>query len=77
MIATIFLAIGILFFWMVFNAYSAQEIKGRGWGFSVRTYQRDNEPIWYWVTFLSYLVCAVWATAFGVLAILKMIAHTR
>jgi hypothetical protein len=77
MIATIFLAIGILFFWMVFNAYSAQEIKGRGWGFSIRTYQRDSEPIWYWVTFSSYLVCAAWATAFGVLAILKMLAHAK
>jgi hypothetical protein len=77
MIATLFLGIGILMFWMVFNAFTSQEIKGRGWGFSVRTYQRDSEPIWYWVTFSSYLVCAVWATAFGILAALKMLANSK
>lgn len=76
MIPTLFLAIGILFFWLVFKAYSSREIKGRGWGFSVRTYQRDSEPIWYWVTFSSYLVCAVWATAFGVLAAARML-HSK
>ena len=77
MIATLFLAIGILFFWMVFNAFSSQEIKGRGWGFSVRTYHRDSEPSWYWVTFSSYLVCAIWATAFGVLAAFKMLSNSK
>lgn len=71
MIPTVFLAIGALFSWMVFKGISSQEVKGRGWGFSVRTYHRESEPIMYWVTFLSYLVCAVWATAFGVLAALR------
>jgi hypothetical protein len=75
MIATLFLAIGILFFWMVVNAFYSQEIKARGWGFSVRTYHRDSHPIWYWVTFLSYLVCAIWATSFGILAALKMLSN--
>lgn len=76
MIATLFLATGVLFFWMVFNAYSSQEIKGRGWGFSVRTYQRDSEPIWYWVTFVSYLVCAIWATLFGAIAAYKSLTSS-
>ena len=71
MIPTLFLAIGSLFFWLVFRAYVSQEIQGRGWGFSTRTYQRESQPIWYWVTFWSYLVCAVWATAFGALAALR------
>jgi hypothetical protein len=74
MIPTFFLAIGAVFFWMVFSGFSSQEIKGRGWGFSVRIYRRDSEPIMYWVTFSSYLVCAIWATVFGVLAALKMLA---
>lgn len=73
MIAILFLAIGFLFFWMVFNAYYAHEIKGRGWGVSVRTYHRDSEPIWYWVTFSSYLVCAIWASMFGILAAFKLL----
>jgi hypothetical protein len=71
MIPMVFLAIGALFAWMVFKGFSSQEIKGRGWGFNVRTYHREREPVMYWVTFLSYLVCAVWATAFGVLAALR------
>lgn len=75
MIAILFLAIGILFFWMVFNAFLSQEIKARGWGFGVRTYHRISDPVWYWVTFLSYLVCAVWATAFGILAAFKMLSN--
>lgn len=77
MIATFFLAIGILLFWMVLNAFSSQEIKGRGWGFSVRIYHRDHEPVWYWVTFLSYLVCAIWASSFGVLAAFKMLSNSK
>jgi ABC-type spermidine/putrescine transport system permease subunit I len=75
MFATFFLAIGALFFWMVFKGFSDQEIKGRGWGFNVRIYRRDSEPIKYWVTFLSYLVCAVWSTVFGVLMALRMLSN--
>jgi len=73
MIAILFLAIGLLFFWMVFNAFMSEEIRARGWGFSVRTYHRDIDPVWYWVTFSSYLVCAIWATTFGLLAAFKML----
>ncbi len=68
-----FLPVGILFFWMVRNAWSSREIQGRGWGFSVRTYQRDSEPIWYWVTFSCYVVCAVLATTVGILASISML----
>ena len=68
MITILFLLIGLLFFWMVYQAYSSREIKARGWGFSTRIYTRDSEPVMYWVTFSSYLVCAVWATVFAVLA---------
>jgi len=75
MIPTLFLAIGALFFWLVSTAYSSQEIKGRGWGFSTRTYCRDSEPLMYWVTFSSYLACAVLATGFGLLAALRMLAN--
>jgi len=75
MIPTFFLSFGAYFFWMVFNAFSTQEIKGRGWGFSIRIYRRDSEPIKYWVTFFSYLICAVWTTLFGVLAAFKMLTN--
>jgi hypothetical protein len=71
MIATLFLAAGILFSWMVFKAYASGEITGRGWGFSTRTYCRDSDPVWYWVTFTCYVVCAVWATVFGIMAALS------
>ncbi|MCB1968763.1 MAG: hypothetical protein KDI64_22610 [Candidatus Accumulibacter sp.] len=68
MIAALFAVLGGVFFWMVFVAVRSREIKARGWGFSTRTYSRDSEPFWYWLTFSSYLVCAVWATSFAVLA---------
>ena len=71
MISTLFLPVGMLFFWLVFNAWCSREIKGRGWGFGIRTYQRDSEPIWYWVTFSSYLACAVLATTVAVLAAVR------
>jgi hypothetical protein len=74
MVACLFLAIGGLFSWMVFKAVSTRSIQGRGWGFGTRTYRRDGEPIRYWVTFASYLVCAVWATAFGLLAAFRRLA---
>ena len=73
MLPTLFLVLGALFFWLVFRAYVSQEIQGRGWGFSTRTYQRESQPVWYWGTFASYLVCAAWATAFGVLAALRLL----
>jgi hypothetical protein len=76
MIATLFLAIGILFFWLLFNAYSAQEIKGRGWGFDVRTYRLDSQPVGYWLTFASYLACAIWASAYGAMAIFRSITSS-
>jgi hypothetical protein len=77
MIAILFLAIGILFSWMVSNAVSSGSIQGRGWGFGTRTYRRDQEPVCYWVTFSSYLVCAAWAAVFGILAALDRLARPR
>jgi hypothetical protein len=74
MVAGLFLAIGIRFFRMVFRAHSPGVIKGCGWGFSTRTCRRDGEPIWYWTRFSSYRVCAIWATAFGLLAVLRTLA---
>lgn len=71
MISILFLAVGALFFWILFRAYSAKEIKGRGWGFSVRTYRLDTQPAGYWVTFAAYLLCAVWATAQGIAAMFR------
>ena len=73
MFATFFLAAGALFFWLVFKGYSDQEVKGRGWGFSIRIYRRASEPIMYWVTFVSYLVCAVWSSVFGILMVLRLL----
>jgi hypothetical protein len=69
MFTSIFLTLGILFSWLVYQAIPTREILARGWGFSTRVYSRDNEPVWYWVTFTGYSICAVWATTFAVLLI--------
>jgi len=71
MIATLLLVTGILFFWLVFKAFSSREIEARGWGFSTRIYRRDSEPVMYWISLLSYLVIAVWTTVFAVMAALN------
>ena len=71
MIATLLLVTGILFFWLVLKAFTSGEIEARGWGFSTRIYHRDSEPVMYWISLLSYLVIAVWTTAFAVMAALS------
>ncbi|MBK6322516.1 hypothetical protein [Candidatus Aalborgicola defluviihabitans] len=71
MFAIIFLAFGVWFSWLVYQAISTREIVARGWGFNTRIYSRDNEPVWYWVTFTSYSICAVWATTFAILLVQK------
>lgn len=71
MIATLLFAAGLFFSWMVYNAYSSREIRGRGWGVSTRIYRRDREPVWYWVTFSCYVIIAVWTTAFAVMVLIR------
>jgi hypothetical protein len=66
-IGVLFLIVGLAFSFMVLRAYTSKELRARGWGFSTRTYRREDEPIKYWVTFSSYLVIALWAIVFGVL----------
>ncbi len=75
MVPAFFLILGMIFLWLIIQAISTAEIKGRGWGFSSRIYRRDSDPIMYWVTFSGYLVCAIWSTVFGVLMALKALAH--
>lgn len=67
MSAILFLGIGALFIWLIYKALSTQEIKGRGWGFGVRIFDRNSEPMMYWVTLFSYMACAILATITGVL----------
>ncbi len=71
MFAFFFLALGLLFLWLVYQAFSTREILARGWGFNTRTYRRDDQPVWYWVTLTCYTICAVWATTFAMLWIGK------
>jgi hypothetical protein len=70
-IGVLFLIVGIAFSFIVLKAYTSKELKARGWGFSIRTYRREDEPIKYWITFYSYLVIALWAMVFGVLLVYK------
>lgn len=65
MLTTLFLALGAVFVWLLLKGYSTREIIARGWGIQVRIYQRDSEPIMYWVTFGTYLVLAVLCTVIG------------
>ncbi len=69
MLAIIFLIFGILFSWLLHQAISTREIMARGWGFSIRSYSRDDEPVWYWVTFISYSICVIVSIAVGILLI--------
>jgi hypothetical protein len=75
MFATLFLAIGAVFIWLLFKGYSTREIMARGWGTQVRIYQRDTEPIMYWVTFWMYVILAVLSTVIGILIAFEIIGH--
>ena len=65
--ALLFFLLGMIFFTLVVRAWRSGEIPGKGWGFKVRVYDRDSEPFMYWMNFATYLVCAVWATIFGLM----------
>lgn len=69
MFAVTFLILGILFSWLLYQAISTREILARGWGFSMRSYSRDDEPVWYWVTFISYSICVIVSIVVAVLMI--------
>ncbi len=71
MVALFFIIVGMFFFVIVFKSLSSGELKGRGWGFSIRIYQRDSEPFMYWLNFIGYLMAAVFATVFGILKAYK------
>ena len=70
MIATVFLALAVVFIWLLYKGYSTQEIMARGWGSQVRIYQRSSEPIMYWITFWTYLVIVVICVVVGTLVTL-------
>ena len=67
MFGLLFLTVGILFFWLIAKDFPARQILARGWGISTRIYSRDDEPIRYWVTFWSYLICPVCSIVCAVL----------
>jgi|GEM_PF-1430118 len=75
MFATLFFTIGAVFTWLLFKGYATREIMARGWGTQVRIYQRDSEPIRYWITFWMYLILAVLCAVIGILIAFKIIAH--
>lgn len=67
MFSIIFLVMCLVFSWLIYQAVTTREILARGWGFSTRTYSRDSDPIWYWITFVCYSVCAVASAAVAIL----------
>ncbi len=59
MISIVFLFIAAIFVVLLYRAIRTGEILARGWGFETRVYSRDGEPIRFWVTFVSYAICAL------------------
>ena len=55
-------------FWvMLYKATTTGRILARGWGFNTRTYDRNEQPIWFWFTFGTYSIAAAMATAAAVM----------
>lgn len=71
MFAIFFLAIGALFSWFIYQAISTRDILAKGWGWNTRTYNRDDQPVSFWVTFFSHLICAAVAFFMAFAIILK------
>ncbi len=65
MLSIIFFFIAVPFVVLLYPAIRTGEILARGWGFETRVYSRDGEPIRYWVTFVSYAICALIAIVTG------------
>lgn len=59
MAASFFLVMAVVFAWLLFKGYSTGKIMARGWGSEIRLYRRHSEPVWYWVTFSTYVVIVV------------------
>ena len=74
MFATLFFVLDAIFIWLLFEGYSTQKIMARGWGIQPRIYERDSEPIMFWVTFWTYLIIVVVCTVIGILLAFNIIA---
>ena len=64
MIAPLLLLLGAFFAYRVFTAWTTGEIVAKGWGWQMRTYDREEEPVMFWMNFVTYVVIVVWTTAF-------------
>ena len=63
--ALFFILLGVFLFGLVIRAVRSGEIPAKGYGFKMRLYERDGEPLLYWVNFGVYLVTAIVATGLG------------
>lgn len=70
MLAPFFLAMGVYFLYLLAMGWSNQEIKAR-WGWTFRMFHRDREPIWFWLTFVSYVLCVVTSAVVCLMLFLK------
>ena len=52
MIAPLLLLLGAFFAYRVFTAWTTGEIVAKGWGFQLRTYDREEEPVMFWMNFV-------------------------
>ncbi|MFZ1731329.1 MAG: hypothetical protein WBQ23_07825 [Bacteroidota bacterium] len=68
MLAILFLMFGILFSVLLWKAVASGEILARGWGFNVRMYSRYDEPVRYWITFVTYLIIVIWMIGFAAIS---------
>lgn len=70
MTAIFFLALAAVFIWLLIKAHTTQEILAKGRFMQVRKYQRDNEPVRYWMTFWMYGVVAFTCLVVGIFLML-------
>lgn len=54
-----FAVLGMGFGWLLWQGLRNGEIMGQGWMGRIRYYQRDSEPVAFYVTALSYAVIVV------------------
>lgn len=71
MAAGVFLLLGGVFGLLLFEGHAAGRIRARGWGFGVRVYQRDDEPLMFWLTFWLYAAIVVVCAVLGLLLALR------
>ncbi|MDI1302963.1 MAG: hypothetical protein PSX71_13745 [bacterium] len=63
----IFPGLSLVFSLMLYDAWKTGRVKAKGWGFAIRYYDRNDQPIMFWITTVIYAVIVIWSLSAAVM----------